>query len=74
MYFTRGKSSVFHILHYLGSGSAPPPCGAQAERRDLQMLKAGRPTPNIVEALPADGVLCKHCQSAERKQTYSAEA
>ena len=74
MYFTKGRSSIYHILHYLGSGSAPPPCGAQAERRDMQLLRAGRTTPNIVGALPTGGVLCKHCQAAERKRISVAEA
>ena len=70
MYFTRGKSGIYHILHYWESGTAPPPCGVKADRHDLTLFFAGRPTPNVVGELPAGGALCKHCEAATRKRTY----
>jgi hypothetical protein len=67
MYFTKGQSGIYHILHYLSSGTAPPPCGVKADQYDLRMYQSGRPTPNIVEEKPADARLCKNCEAATRK-------
>lgn len=72
MFFTKGKSSVYHILQYPDSGTAPPPCGVRADRYDLLMFKAGNPTPHIVPRLPADASLCKHCGSATQRSDHSA--
>ena len=52
MFFTKGKSGIYHILHHLKSGSAPPPCGVRADWYDLKLFKEGRPTPNIVTEIP----------------------
>lgn len=67
MYFTKGNSSIYHILAYLNSGSAPAPCGVKADRYDLLMFREGRPTPHIVEEKPPAAPLCKHCEAATRK-------
>ena len=71
MYFTKGTSGVYHILAHPKSGSAPPPCGAKAERFDLIMYQAGRQTPNIVAEMPAGARLCKHCEAAARKGNHA---
>lgn len=72
MVFTKGKSSVYHILQHPDSGSAPPPCGVRADRHDLKMFKEGRPTPNIAPEIPSDATLCKHCEAATRKENGGA--
>jgi hypothetical protein len=72
MYFKKTEDGVYHILYYQDSGTAPPPCGVRAAWYDLKRLKEGLPTPNIVEEVPADAALCKHCEAATRKQTYGS--
>jgi hypothetical protein len=67
MYFTRGNGSVYHILAYPSSGSAPPPCGTKLDRYDLSMYLAGKLTPNIVTEKPSHAKLCKHCEAAAHR-------
>jgi len=72
MFFTKGKSGIYHILYYLNSGTAPPPCGVKADRYDLSMFLSGQPTPKIVTEKPPHASLCKHCEAAARKATSGA--
>lgn len=52
MFFTKGKSGIYHIHAFPDSGSAPPPCGVRADWYDLKLFREGRPTPNIVAEMP----------------------
>ena len=63
---------AYHILHYLKSGTAPPPCGSKADPFDLVGLRDGLETPNIVAEVPAGARLCKRCEAATRKKNYVA--
>jgi hypothetical protein len=67
MYFIKeNRQKVCHILDDEETGSAPAPCGAQADRLDLMNYRNGRPTPKIMKEMPTGMRLCKHCQEAER--------
>ena len=67
MYFTRGMGGVYHILAHPNSGSAPAPCGVKANKYELVLYHAGRPTSHIVAEKPANSPLCKHCEASTRK-------
>lgn len=72
MYFTKGNSSIYHVLAYMNSGTAPPPCGVKADQYDLRMYLSGQPTPSIVAEKPDGAALCKHCEAALRRANAGA--
>ena len=65
MFFTGGKSSVFHILADRRGGTAPAPCGMKLARYDLLMLQRGTPTPHVLKVKPSEAPLCKHCEKSQ---------
>jgi hypothetical protein len=64
MFFTGGKSSVYHILADRREGTAPAPCGTRLTRYDLLMLQRGRPTRQVFQEKPPEAPLCKHCEKS----------
>jgi hypothetical protein len=64
MFFTNGKSSVFHVLANSREGTAPSPCGTRLARYDLAMLAQGKPTSHVLKEKPPEAPLCKHCEKS----------
>jgi hypothetical protein len=64
MFFTGGKSSVYHILANRREGTAPAPCGMRLARYDRIMLQRGAPTSHVLKEKPPEAPLCKHCEKS----------
>ena len=69
MYFIKRGKTICHILEDTSDGKAP--CGVCADKLDLIMLWAGRPTPSIMAERPPDVPLCKHCEQADHGSAYA---
>lgn len=66
MYFKTEAGRVYHVLCDKASGRAT--CGARLSKLDVFCLAEGRPTPSVVEELPQDAQLCKHCEEEEKSE------